>query len=99
MEASGSFTEFATEFLRGNKVTDGWDLPPQLLDRFQIWLSEHRIQPTLREYLAERDFIQIRLKTEIYNLALGVEKGDEIDAQRDPQIQKALEVVRDSPRR
>jgi carboxyl-terminal processing protease len=98
MEASGSFTEFATEFLRDNKVTDSWDVPPQLLDRFQVWLAEHRIQPSLREYLAEREFIRIRLKTEIFNLALGVEKGDEIDAQRDTQIQKALEAVQ-SPRR
>ena len=32
-------------------------------------------------------------KTEIYNLALGVEKGDEVEAQSDPQIQKALEAV------
>ena len=70
-----------------------------MLDRFQIWLSEHRIQPTLREFLAEREFIQIRLKTEIYNLAFGVEKGDEIDARRDPQIQKALATVLAPPRK
>jgi carboxyl-terminal processing protease len=104
MEASGSFTAFATEYLRenkagGNPVKDGWDVPPQLLDRFQSWLAEHRIQPTLREYLAEREFITIRLKTEIYNLALGVEKGDEVDALRDTQIQKALETVTTPPRR
>ena len=37
--------------------------------------------------------IQWRLKTELYNLALGVEKGDEVEAQSDPQIQKALEAV------
>ena len=40
---------------------------------------------------------QSRLKTEIYNLALGVEKGDEVEAQFDPQIQKALEAVLCSP--
>jgi carboxyl-terminal processing protease len=99
MEASGSFTEFAAEYVRDNKITEGWEVPPQMLDRFQIWLSEHHIQPTLREYLAEREFIRLRLKTEIYNLALGVEKGDEVDAQRDPQIQKALQSVLDTPRR
>ena len=46
-----------------------------------------------REWIENRDFIQSRLKTEIYNLALGVEKGDEVEAQSDPQIQKALEAV------
>ncbi len=38
-------------------------------------------------------FIEWRLKTDIYNLALGVEKGDEVEAQADQQIQKALEAV------
>ena len=41
----------------------------------------------------ERDFIANRLKTEIFNQALGVEKGDEVEAQRDPQISKALEIM------
>jgi carboxyl-terminal processing protease len=99
MEGSGSFTAFATEFVRDNKIADGWDMPPGMLDRFRIWLGEHRIEPSLREYLAEQDFIRLRLKTEVYNLALGVEKGDEIDARRDPPIQKALETVLDPTRR
>jgi hypothetical protein len=34
-----------------------------------------------------------RLKTEIFNQAFGVEKGDEVEAQRDPVILKALEIV------
>ena len=42
---------------------------------------------------ASRPYIQSRLKTEVYNLALGVEKGDEVGAQIDRQIQKALEAV------
>ena len=40
-----------------------------------------------------RDFIQSRLKTEIYNFALGVEKGDEVQAKSDVQIQKALQAI------
>jgi len=33
------------------------------------------------------------LKTEIFNQAFGVEKGDEVEAQRDVQILKALEAI------
>ncbi len=47
----------------------------------------------MKEWSAERDFIVNRLKTEIFNLTLGVAKGDEVEAQRDPQIQKALELL------
>ncbi len=39
------------------------------------------------------EFIINRLKTEIFNQAFGVEKGDEVEAQRDPVIQKALETI------
>ena len=97
LEESGSFTSFATEFLRDHKITPGWDVTGEVLDKFQTWLSERSIQPSLREWSENRDFIQWRLKTELYNLALGVEKGDEIEAQSDPQIQKALEAVLKPP--
>jgi carboxyl-terminal processing protease len=93
LEQSGSFTSFAAEFIRENKIADGWEIPAQVLDQFKEWLSERRIQPGLPEWIENRDFIQWRLKTEIYNLALGVAKGDEVEAQSDPQIQKALDAV------
>jgi carboxyl-terminal processing protease len=93
LEQSGSFTSFAAEFIRDNKIADGWEVPAQVLDQFKEWLSERRVQPALAEWIENRDFIQWRLKTEIYNLALGVAKGDEVEAQSDPQIQKAVEAV------
>ena len=93
LEASVSFTSFAVEYLRDHKITPGWDVSGEVLDRFQTWLSERQIQPALREWSENRSFIQSRLKTEIYNLAFGVDKGDEVEAQSDPQTQKALEAV------
>jgi carboxyl-terminal processing protease len=97
LEQSASFTSFATEFLQNHKITPGWEVPGDVLDQFQTWLSQRNIQPSLREWIENREFIQSRLKTEIYNLALGVEKGDEVEAQSDPQIQKALEAVLKPP--
>jgi len=93
LEQSAAFTTFATEYLRDHKITPGWDVPGQLIDQFQAWLAERQIQPSIREWLDNKDFVHNRLKTEIYNQALGVEKGDEVDAKSDPQIQKALEAV------
>ena len=68
-------------------------MTPALLDEFQVFLAERNIQPGVAEWSSERDFIQNRLKTEIFNQALGVEKGDEVEAQRDPQIQRAVELI------
>jgi carboxyl-terminal processing protease len=93
LDASGSFKSFATEFLRSHKVADDFEVTPQLLGEFQVFLSGRRIQPGVAEWTGERDFLTNRLKTEIFNQAFGVEKGDEVEAQRDPVIQKAMEVV------
>jgi carboxyl-terminal processing protease len=93
LEASGSFTTFATEYIRDHKITPEWEVSPQLIDQFSAWLSERRIQPGIAEWSANREFVESRLKTEIFNLALGVDKGDEVEAQIDPAIQRALEAV------
>jgi len=93
MEASGSFTSFATEYTRNNKITETFEVTPTLLDEFHVYLAQHGIQPRLAEWSNERGFIQNRLKTEIFNQSLGVEKGDEVEAQRDPQIQRALQLI------
>jgi carboxyl-terminal processing protease len=93
LDASGSFTNFATEYLRNNKVTADFEVTPQIMDEFRVFLSDRSIQPGIAEWSAEREFIDNRLKTEIFNQAFGVEKGDEVEAQRDPAILKALEVL------
>ena len=86
-----SFTNFATEFLRTHKIDAEFEVTPQMLDQFRVFLSDRQIRPGLAEWLAEREFVSNRLKTEIFNQAFGVEKGDEVEAQRDPVILKALE--------
>jgi len=93
LEASGAFPTFATEFLRGNKVDEKFEVTPKVLDQFQAWLAERRIQPGFAEWSRETDEIRARLKTEIFNQALGVEKGDEIDAQRDAVVQRAVQAL------
>jgi carboxyl-terminal processing protease len=74
-------------------VAEDFEVTAALLDDFQEFLSQREIQPGVAEWSADREFIENRLKTEIFNLALGVEKGDEVEAQRDPVILKALEVI------
>ena len=93
LDASGSFTNFATEYLRDKKITPDFEVTPRVLADFQVFASARGIQPAVGDWSTEREFITNRIKTEIFNQAFGVEKGDEVEAQRDPVIQKALEVV------
>ena len=93
LDGSGSFTSFATEFTQKHKIDEDFEVTPALLDDFQVYLSERGIRPGVPEWSADRDFIVNRLKTEIYNQSLGVAKGDEIEAQRDPVILRAIDLL------
>ena len=93
LEGSASFTSFATDYTQKHPVTAAFEVTPALLDDFHTFLAEHGIQPSLSEWSGELDFIRNRLKTEIFNQTLGVAKGDEVEAQRDPQIQRAVELI------
>jgi carboxyl-terminal processing protease len=90
LEASGSLTSFATDYTQKHKLTEPFDVDAALLDDFHLYASERGIQPSVPEWLRERDWIQARLRTEIYNQAFGVAKGDEVEAQSDPQVKAAV---------
>jgi len=94
LDASGSITSFATEFIQRHKIDQSFEVTGELLDEFQVYASARNIQPAVREWLQERDWIQNRLKEEIFNQALGVEKGDEVEAQRDPQVREGVRSLR-----
>jgi carboxyl-terminal processing protease len=93
LDASASFTNFATEYLHNHKIEAEFEVSGEILDQFRLFLSERQIRPGLAEWSAERDFIANRLKTELFNQAFGVEKGDEVEAQRDPVILKSIELL------
>jgi carboxyl-terminal processing protease len=93
LDATGSFTNFATEYTQKHEVPESFEVTPALLDEFQVYLSQRNIRPGIAEWSAEREYIANRLKTEIFNQALGVAKGDEVEAQRDPVIRRAVALL------
>jgi carboxyl-terminal processing protease len=91
LEAGGVFTQFATGYVRQHPgITGDFEVAPALLDEFQLYLSGRNIRPDVAEWSGERDWISNRLKAAIFDQALGVERGDEVEAQRDPVILTAL---------
>ena len=93
LDSSGSFPNFATEYLAHNKIDEDFEVTGQILDEFQAFLGTRGIQPGIKEWSGEHEFVVNRLKTELFNQAFGVAKGDQVEAQRDPLIQKAVETV------
>ncbi len=93
LDASGVLTTFATDYIQKNKIAADFEVQGGLLDDLKVWLSGQSIQPPVAEWLQEKAWIQSRLKQEIVTLAFGVEKGDEVEAQRDPVVLRAMAAV------
>jgi hypothetical protein len=58
-----------------NNVTDSFEVTSAILDELQVFAAERSIQPSVAEWLRERDWVQSRLKQDIFNQALGVARG------------------------
>ncbi len=92
LEYHGAFQAFATDYLRRNPgVKEDFEVTPRTLDEFQAFVAERQVLPAISEWSTLRDWIRNRLKTEIFNQALGVEKGDEVEAQSDEVILAAIQ--------
>ena len=91
--ASGSFTSFATQYLRGHKVDQDFEVEPSLIDEFVAFAANLGIQPGPAEWASQGAFLRNHIKTEIFNQAFGVERGDQVELERDPLVLKALEIL------
>jgi len=94
IESTNSFLDFAQSYVREHSdISENFQVSPRMLDDFQLFLSERRIRPNLSEWTSTADYIRERLQQEIFNLSLGVAKGDEVEARRDPPILAAVQAV------
>lgn len=93
LDASGAITSFATRYLSTHSLPENFEITPGIIDDFKVFLSARRIQPGVGEWSNERSWVSHRLLEEIVTQARGVAKGDEVEAENDPQVQAALHAV------
>ena len=94
LDGSGLMTAFATHYLAGHSpLPDHFEVTSDLLDELKVELAVRSIQPSAGEWIEESRWLKSRLKEEIVTQAFGVSKGDEVLAQRDPQVQAALQAL------
>ena len=91
LDSSGLLTAFATHYLADHApLPDNFQVTPELLDELKVELAARNVQPSAAEWIEESRWLKSRLQEEIVTQARGVDKGDEVLAQRDPQVQAAL---------
>jgi carboxyl-terminal processing protease len=94
LDASGSVTSFATQYLAAHKpLLEPFSVTPDMIDDFKVFLAARSIQPGVAEWATERPWISTRLEVEIVTQARGVDKGEEIEERHDVQVQAAIEAL------
>ncbi len=96
LEASGAYQAFAAQVIPElGRVEESFTVDSDLLDKFQVWLVQRAIQPSISEWSTDREWIRSRLRQEIFNQTIGVAQGDQVELRRDPEVKKALELLED----
>lgn len=95
LDGSGAIMSFATQFLaQHTPLPDTFRVTPEVMDEFKVYLAGRQIQPGVAEWSNEHTWLSSHLKQEIITQARGVDKGDEVQAQYDTQVQAALKAMK-----
>lgn len=95
LKASNVFLEFARDYVGEHReIEEDFEPTNAMLDDFQLYLSKRGIRPTVSEWSTTVAFIRANLKQEVFNLTVGVAKGDEVELRRDPVVQAAVSALR-----
>ena len=88
----GSVGGFTTYFL-GTKpqVTKDFEVNDQVLALFRRYLDKENIRYTDADLAANADWIKREIKKEAFVSVFGLPTGDEVELEKDPLVEKAVE--------
>jgi len=88
---SGAILDFARDYVRRvGDVPEDFEVDAKMLDDFQFYLSRRGARVSISEWTAASGFIRRKLLQEIFNLSLGVDRGDQVELEADPLVRAAL---------
>ncbi len=98
VEARAGFLDFARLYVPGKAIDANFSVDKDVLEEFKAFLRKEDIGFTESIWSAHIPYVKTRLKVEIFNLALGVAKGDEVSASEDLQVKAAIAALSTSPK-
>ena len=94
LEQSTAFVNFAQHYLQNWDVGgEDFEIPTEGMERFQAFLIGVGIKIPLGSWETNQAYMKMRIKSELFNLTLGLEKGGEVLARADPVVRKAQELL------
>lgn len=98
LDQTGMFASFASEyFTYHTKIDRNFEPSAETLEEFRNYLLGQRIR-TPEEYWAyDQNYLKAQLKIALFNLAFGLDTGNEVQTRTDPQVKKAVSLFQEIP--
>ncbi len=91
LNARGAFTDFASRYLTyHSSVSKSFEPDSKVLSEFREFLISHQVRVPAEYWAQDQNYLKLRIKTEIFNLVFGLNEGNQVEIQGDPQVQRAL---------
>ena len=85
-----AFFDFSKHYLATHSITKDMTVDPAMQQEFKDFLKSKKVDYTDTEFTDNLDWIKAMIKKEMFTSQFGQTMGNEVIAQWDPQVQKAL---------
>ena len=86
----GVFTTFASDYLALHSRIDRTFAPDaQVLESFREFLTRQQIRAPEEYWSQDQDYLKLRIRIEAVTLTQGLDVGNEVEVQGDPQVEQA----------
>jgi carboxyl-terminal processing protease len=93
LDQRGAFTDFAADlFTLQQRVPRSFQPDARTLSDFKDFLRRSGVSAPDQYWNQDQDYLKLRLRTELMNLAYGLAVGDQVAAEGDPQVQRAADL-------
>ncbi len=91
LEESTAFMNFAQAYRDSIiHVSEDFEVDEAALGDFKNFLHNAGVRVPPLSWERSLPFVKVRIKTELFNLAYGIPRGNEVDVRGDPQVQSAI---------
>ena len=98
LNQTGMFSSFASAyFAYHGKIDKTFEPTPQTLEEFRNYLAAQRIQSPEPYWSKDQQYLGSSIRAALFNLAFGLDYGNEIATLNDPQVQAAASLFPDVP--
>ena len=88
-----AFFNFAKHYAQSHKVEHEFAVDEAVLQDFRSFLADSKLPYTEKDLVENNDWVRAAIKSEIFVGAFGQQEGMRVQAEADPSVLKALELI------